>query len=455
MQRATVHGQRRHGYIVNDVKSRFRMSVHFRLRMRLLILSRGNLFFIHEQAYQIINERECCHWVPHTPRILFVHLSAAAMRTLKIAHAFELGTHLRTRTDHFFRTVDCKLQVMANVTGMILALFPDYPTNAIPCNINGSTSHVVDVKLPALAGTDDFDYVWLIFTILVLVGNSLALLWRCTRRRDQRNSSLSILVINLAAADLLLGIQMLLYMFLTAWPCSALYHPAVVSGLSYLSACLQITSIMMSSAIIMTTTFYFMISWGCRCSPKWIIGILVVEWLGVSSAGCCYVTLVQDDVREASGVSLNSALCLKWALFFWAICNVITTALFVLAFAVMMTVLKRRTPEDRRNRNAGWQIRFMIMAFVSFFSFVIDGPGDMYMAINIYYAQLWLAAKALINSLVFTIASKAFFKSVKRNWIILRYKCGQPLHVLDIHSEEGESQDTLILITATENRIDV
>ena len=161
---------------------------------------------------------------------------------------------------------------MANVTGMIPALFTGYPTHntptiAIPCNINGSIFHVVDVKLPALAGTDDFDYVWLILTILVLVGNSIALLWRCTRRRDQRNSSLSILMINLAAADLLLGIQMFLYMFLTAWPCSTLYHPAVVSGLSYLSACLQITSIMMSSAIIMTTTFYFTIFLGCRCSP--------------------------------------------------------------------------------------------------------------------------------------------------------------------------------------------
>ena len=183
-----------------------------------------------------------------------------------------LGTHLRTRTDRFLRAVDRKLQVMANVTGMIPALFTGYPTHntptiAIPCNINGSIFHVVDVKLPALAGTDDFDYVWLILTILVLVGNSIALLWRCTRRRDQRNSSLSILMINLAAADLLLGIQMFLYMFLTAWPCSTLYHPAVVSGLSYLSACLQITSIMMSSAIIMTTTFYFTIFLGCRCSP--------------------------------------------------------------------------------------------------------------------------------------------------------------------------------------------
>ena len=391
-----------------------------------------------------------------------------------------LGTHLRTRTDRFLESSYSRLQVqlMANDTGMILALFPGHPTHntptiAIPCNINGSKSHVVDVKLPALAGTDDFDYVWLICTILVLVGNSIALLWRCTRRRDQRNSSLSILMINLAAANLLLGIQMFLYMFLTAWPCSALYHPAVVSGLSYLSACLQITSIMMSSAIIMTTTFYFMISWGCRCSPKWIIGIVVVEWVGVSSAGCCYVTLVQDDVRNVSGVSLNSALCLKWALFFWGICNVITCVLFVLAAMVMGEVLKRRAPENRPHGLAGWQIgsmimmfvsrpnglaglqiRFMIMMFVSFICFFVDGPGNVSVGLNIYYAQLCLAAKALINSLVFTIVSKAFLKSVKRSWIILRYKCGRPFHVLDILSEEGESQDPLI-IAATENKIDV
>ena len=136
-------------------------------------------------------------------------------------------------------------------------------------------------------------------------------------------------------------------------------------------------------------------------------------------------------------------------------CNVVTSVLFVLAVTVIMTVLKRRAPENRPKGLAGWQIRFMIMMFASCICFFVDGPGNMFVGLNIYYAQLCLAAKALINSLVFTIVSKAFFKSVKRSWIILRYKCGRPLHVLDIHSEEGESQDPLIIIPATENRIDV
>ena len=78
--------------------------------MRLLILSGGNLFFIHEQAYQIINVPTSGR-APRSMkvllleslgtilvrsfalRILLIHLSAAAtcMRTLKIAHAFELN----------------------------------------------------------------------------------------------------------------------------------------------------------------------------------------------------------------------------------------------------------------------------------------------------------------------------------------------------------------------------
>ena len=93
---------------------------------------------------------------------------------------------------------------------------PIAPTNrptAIYCDDNHT---FYDIKLPSLAGTNDVDYVWLICALLVLVGNISVLLWRCTRRSDQRNSVPSILIINLATADLLLGIQMLLYLFLTA-----------------------------------------------------------------------------------------------------------------------------------------------------------------------------------------------------------------------------------------------
>ena len=145
-----------------------------------------------------------------------------------------------------------------------------------------------DFKLPYLRGTNDVDYVWLICALLVLVGNISVLVWRCTRRSDQRNSVPSILIINLATADLLLGIQMLLYLFLIAWPCSVFSHETVVIVFCDVSAWLQMVSTMMSSVTTTTIAFYFVISLTCssHCSRKCIVALLLSEWMLLSCVSC-------------------------------------------------------------------------------------------------------------------------------------------------------------------------
>ena len=97
-----------------------------------------------------------------------------------------------------------------------------------------------DFKLPALKGTKRFDYVWLISAILVLVGNLCVLLWRCTRRSDQRSSVPSILIINLAAADLCWGFK-----------------------------CFSICSSQRGRALCLTTRLLLLLSATCRHVYRW------------------------------------------------------------------------------------------------------------------------------------------------------------------------------------------
>eukprot|EP00118_Oscarella_pearsei_P021196 m.236751 g.236751 ORF g.236751 m.236751 type:complete len:118 (+) comp40137_c1_seq2:128-481(+) len=61
-------------------------------------------------------------------------------------------------------------------------------------------------------------YLWMVLTLLILVGNLTVLIWRCSRRKEERNSIPSILVVNLALGDFLLGLQMLFFLVTFKWP---------------------------------------------------------------------------------------------------------------------------------------------------------------------------------------------------------------------------------------------
>ena len=311
-------------------------------------------------------------------------------------------------------------------------------------------------KLPSLIGTNDVDYLWLICTILVLVGSLSVLLWRCTRRSDQRNSVPSILIINLAVADLLLGVQMLLYLLFTAWPCSVFSNRAVVDALCVPSACLQMISGTMSSVVTATIAFYFLVSFACSqySSRMCIISIVVFEWIGVSIGGYCYVQYVVQDVPTDEN-AFDSSKCLPMTATPAGFAILCLLFIAVVVYIVLLVMIKRQGSRSGAPVT-GLQIRLIVIAFGSFIFWCVYGTviavfleDDFFNYEFLYYDLICVASVAICNPLVFTLLSRPFFKSVVSVWACVCYKCGRPRQISEIYSSE-EGQDPLLTRVASQ-----
>ena len=182
---------------------------------------------------------------------------------------------------------------------------------------NVSAVHYRDANLGSLVCNDrtsknyvyDYDYIdysgipvataetvlFLIFCLLIIAGNLTVMIWRCSRRREERNSIPSLLVLNLAAADLLLGIQLVIFLCLYSWSCSALNSPnsmqiKLMTSLCCVSGVMESTSILMSGIITGTIGFYYanvMFGERCCCCIKrtCVIGFLCTGWIVIAGLG--------------------------------------------------------------------------------------------------------------------------------------------------------------------------
>ena len=333
------------------------------------------------------------------------------------------------------------------------------PVGSIDCD----TSNYYPFKLPSLMGTGDVDYVWLIVAILILAGNIAVLVWRCTRRSDQRNSIPSILIINLATADLLLGIQMLLYLLLTAWPCSALEHETVAAAFCNVSAFLQMLSAMMSSVTTVTIAFYFLISLTCssRSSRKCIVALLASEWILLLCISGI-VTDTFDAPYDYDDTDFDFATCLptlEAILIFGSI-----VAFFLLIAVIVYIVLLIKIKQQGNRPGASTRVAQIQLIFIAFASFLCWGMSVAIFFLSpdgAYYDQYCIAGVAISNPLVFTLMSKPFIKSAKRVWQCFCYKCGRPTPIDQIYSSEEERDPLLTKVASQTNylssdgRIDV
>ena len=142
------------------------------------------------------------------------------------------------------------------------------------CNDPKSKNYVYDYDYIDYSGipvATAENALFLIFCLLIIAGNLTVMIWRCSRRREERNSIPSLLVLNLAAADLLLGIQLVIFLCLYSWSCSALNSPnsmqiKLMTSLCSISGVMESTSILMSGIITASIGFYYAnVMFGERC----------------------------------------------------------------------------------------------------------------------------------------------------------------------------------------------
>ena len=337
------------------------------------------------------------------------------------------------------------------------------PSGPIDCDISSD----YDYKLPSLMGTDDVDYVWLIVAILILAGNICVLVWRCTRRSDQRNSILSILIINLATADLLLGIEMIIYLFLTTRPCSVIENQTVLTLFCNVSAGLQFLSVMMSPLTTVTIAFYFLISLTCssHCSRKCIVALLVSEWIFLSCISCLVTVAIDGPYQhDYNDTAADFSLCIPTSHSDYLIGIPIACVLLIAVIVYVVLLIKIKQQGNRPSASASVaQIQLMFIAFSSFILWAASVAMNLFLLHKngTYYDQYFIAGVAISNPLVFTLLSKPFIKSAKRAWICVRYKCGRPTPIDQIYSSEGGRDPLLTKVASqtnyslSDNRIDV
>ncbi|XP_065835277.1 G-protein coupled receptor GRL101-like [Oscarella lobularis] len=128
--------------------------------------------------------------------------------------------------------------------------------------------------------------VWIILSVLIIAGNLTVIIWRCRAKREQRNSIPSILVINLAAADFFLGIQIFLYVLLYSnWLCFVWNNKALMSSLCIICGFFETTCIYVSGMINATIALYYAVVMFERCccvrrlSRTQVLVLLCIQWI--------------------------------------------------------------------------------------------------------------------------------------------------------------------------------
>ena len=308
-------------------------------------------------------------------------------------------------------------------------------------------------------------YVWLAFTVVILVANVLVLLGRCTRRKEDRSSIPSILIINLAVVDFLLGVQILIYTILFKWPCLLLGNPksfSLIQILCTVSALIEMISIPLSGLITTTIAFYYtMAIWRMFCiGPAFVQGIdfsrtkiavgLIIEWTLAIVVGSVMAASINKPgflVRKELPIFTSAGETIIQENYILMACVpivnvgslhkdhsplqetvtgiplVVTFTLLVLSFlaAVAYTgILVRYRPQSQLEVSI-LSVRHLRLrlAVVAFLPVIIWIAYVLLVLQGLTFASLMIISTlAIVNPFALTIISSQFLRSVQNFWIV-------------------------------------
>ena len=341
---------------------------------------------------------------------------------------------------------------------------------------------------------------FLILCLLIITGNLSVMIWRCRRRREVRNSIPSLLVVNLAAADLLLGIQLVIFLYLYSWSCSVLILPnevELMTSLCYVSGVMEGTSILVSGMITYTIAFYYAnVVFGKRCccclTHICIIVFLFIGWvvalgLGIGTAmfspnqfpghntsiaslyavtphaqenltnatfsivmlqNCIPITSFLKDAASFAlhGKRTNKATTFTLPSVVEEIAGITFGIDFLLIgaaagiYIIIADKLRRSRESVVSNRLGGLGFRLIAIAIVTFFGWAAFTILLFPMYVTYLEQLLPLAIVALCNPLTFTLTSAPFCKTVKTLKRIILFKLNRPVLIQDITDDDDDEE---------------
>ena len=388
-------------------------------------------------------------------------------------------------------------------------LSPDYNVGSLVCNDTNNRDYAYnfDFHYDLYPYYDFYPYydsyhlyaklsaaenaLFLIFCLLIITGNLTVMIWRCSRRREERNSIPSLLVLNLAAADLLLGIQLVIFLCLYSWSCSALNSPnsmQIMTSLCYVSGVIESTSILMSGLITGIIGFYYAnVIFGERCccciKRTCVIGFLCTGWIVIAGLGVgatmfsisslpyflnktdslLYMaanlpihtqdSLINISIPNITISIMQIAHCIPITSFLQDLITVdggfaaivLIDFLFIgIAAGIFIAIavkLRRSRASVNSNSLGRLDFRLVAIAVVTFFgwaAFIILSSLENSFNGHYTYVEvlLPLAIVALSNPLTFTLASVPFCKTVKKLKRIIFFKLNRPVLIEDITNDE-------------------
>ncbi|XP_065835412.1 G-protein coupled receptor GRL101-like [Oscarella lobularis] len=312
--------------------------------------------------------------------------------------------------------------------------------------------------------------LWLILGLLIIAGNLTVVIWRCRTGKDQRYSIPSILVVNLAASDFFLGVQLILYITLYSnWLCFLWLSPnstTLMKSLCSICGILETTSIYASVIISATIAFYYsVILGGCCCmkhlSRRGVMILVSIEWITVIAVasltekllfdqyGSVYQMEMHDDPTSAINFTENIAVigtvtCLPLSYAPYsnpALFTIFLIVYFIMAVAMLtyMATLRKltlsREPKPRLKGDDFRLIAIIGLTFPAWVSFILVH----FYRTELFFAQMLpFTAVALCNPIIFTFTSQPFLKSIRKFKQKLFFKIGRPTRIEDV-SNDSES----------------
>ena len=347
---------------------------------------------------------------------------------------------------------------------------------------------------PILEKDSTFNRYWLILFVLIIAGNVAVVIWRCiTKEEEQRNSIPSILVMNLAATDVCLGIQQLLYVLMSSdllcWAWVLPKNVALMTSFCVICKFLEVTYIYGSAMINSTiASYYAAVTFGRFCcikrfSRRCITIFLFTGWVVVVAIAACITVLLSshhfglfykrtqaansgaNSTDNSTIATVDTRNCLPllsfafvkgnatvdrvtvlrqasaplpiifYTFFSMVCCLTVTTAGTYLAIVAKLLRFRFRASNASRTnlstRVGGLSIRLFAIALITLLGWIVTAVLFLNRTLR-FELTLPLGFVALSNPLTFTLTSRPFLKAFQNFKHMACFKIGRPIPIEDV-----------------------